>query len=301
MRRALALVLPLLITATACSSGDSTSPGTVTTDTAAPSSVPDTTAAGGPTTTSPDKPKVQVPATLPTKLVVTDLAPGTGPAARVGDEVIVNYIGVRSADGVEFDNSYDRAQPLPLVLGAGKVIPGWEQGLVGVQTGERRQMDIPADLAYGDRGSGTLIRPGDALSFVVDVLAVLPTTTADEQPAITVPPTPNVDSITRTDLVVGTGASPKNGQKFAAQLMLFRADTGALLNSTWGSPPIVFDYSADTNTFPGIIAVAKGMKVGGRRESQVPSGLMFDGQGQSQINLPPNVDVVLVMDLVAVY
>ena len=100
--------------------------------------------------------------------------------------MVLNYIGVRSADGVEFDNSYDRGQPLSVLLGAGKVIQGWEQGLVGVQAGMRRQMDIPADLAYGKSGSGTVIRPGDALSFVVDVLAVLPSTTADEQPAITV-------------------------------------------------------------------------------------------------------------------
>ena len=188
-----------------------------------------------------------------------------------------------------------------MVLGAGKVIPGWEQGLVGVQAGGRRQMDIPAELAYGDRGSGTVIRPGDALSFVVDVLAVLPTSTAAEQPAINVAPAENVHEITKTDLVVGTGASPSKGKKFAAQIMLFRADTGELLNSTWGSPPVVFDYTSDTNTYPGIIAVAKGMKVGGRRQSQVPNSLMFDGRGQSQINLPPNVDVVLVMDLVAVY
>jgi peptidylprolyl isomerase len=290
MRRVLALVLPLLFLAAACSDGGSTAADTATT-------VP----AGGSSTTSPDKPKVQVPATPPTKLVVTDLVPGTGPAAKTGDEVILHYVGVRSADGVEFDNSYDRGEPFTVVLGAGKVIPGWEQGLLGVQAGGRRQMDIPADLAYGDRGSGTAIRPGDALSFVVDVLAVLPTSTAAEQPAITLAPAANVDAITKTDLVVGTGPAPSKGKKFAAQIMLFRADTGELLNSTWGSPPVVFDYTADTNTYPGIIAVAKGMKVGGRRQSQLPFNLMFDGKGQSQINLPPNVDVVLVMDLVAVY
>jgi hypothetical protein len=208
---------------------------------------------------------------------------------------------VRSQDGAEFDNSYDRGEPFEVLLGAGQVIQGWEQGLVGVQQGGRRQLDIPADLAYGDQGSGDVIQPGDAITFVVDVVAVLPGTTADEQPDITLEGAANVEVIQNTDLVVGTGATPVDGTKFATQIMLFRADTGELLNSTWGTPPVVFDYTSDTNTYPGIIAVAKGMKVGGRRQSQVPFQLMFDGKGNDTIKLPASVDIVIVMDLVAVY
>jgi len=296
MRRLLALALPLLLLTAACSDGRATSSGADTTVAGI-----DTTTANAPTTTSPDKPKVAVPATMPTKLVITDLTVGTGPAAAAGTEVVLNYVGVRSADGTEFDNSYDRGEPFQVLLGAGKVIPGWEQGLVGVQAGGRRQMDIPADLAYGDKGAGDVIKPGDALSFVVDVIAVLPGTSKADEPAITLAPAANIATIDNKDLVVGTGATPTNGTQFAAQIMLFRADTGELLNSTWGSPPVVFSFTKDSNTFPGIIATAKGMKVGGRRQSQVPYQLMFDGKGQSQINLPAAIDVVLVMDLVAVY
>jgi peptidylprolyl isomerase len=219
----------------------------------------------------------------------------------VGDTVVVHYVGVRSADGTEFDNSYDRGEPLDVLLGTGQVIKGWEQGLIGTQQGGRRQLDVPAELAYGDQGAGDIIKPGDAISFVVDVLAVLPGTTKDEQPAITVDAAANIPVIKNTDLVEGTGATPENGNKFAAQIMLFRADTGELVNSTWGTPPVVFDYTSDTNTFPGIIAVAKGMKVGGRRQSQVPFTLMFDGKGNDTIGLPASVDVVIVMDMVAVY
>jgi len=299
MRRLLALALPLVVLTAACSDAATTAGTTAGTDTTI--AAPGTTDGAAPSTTSPDKPKVELPATLPTELVVTDLVPGSGPEAKVGDEVVVNYIGVRSADGTEFDNSYDRGKPFEVLLGAGKVIPGWEQGLVGVQTGGRRQLDIPATLAYGDAGAGDVIKPGDALSFVVDVVAVLPGTLASDQPAITVSGAANVPVITNNDLIVGTGPSPSNGTQFAAQIMLFRADTGELLNSTWGSPPIVFDYTTDSNTYPGIIAVAKGMKVGGRRQSQVPYQLMFDGQGQSQINLPAAIDLVIVMDMVAVY
>ncbi len=292
MRRVIALLLPLLVVAAAC--GDSV-------DSSTPTSGADTTAGAAPSTTTLAKPEVKIPDTLPTELVVTDLTVGTGPAAKVGDSVVVHYVGVRSADGTEFDNSYDRGEPFEVLLGAGKVIQGWDQGLVGVQQGGRRQLDIPAELAYGDQGSGDVIKPGDALSFVVDVVVVLPGTTADQQPDITVKGAANIPVIQSTELVVGTGPTPTEGNKFAAQIMLFRADTGELLNSTWGTPPVVFDYTANSNTFPGIIAVAKGMKVGGRRQSQVPFQLLFDGKGNDTIKLPASIDVVIVMDLVAVY
>jgi len=120
------------------------------------------------------KPDVELPETLPTDLVITELEPGTGREAEPGDTVTVNYLGVRSEDGTEFDNSYDRGQPFGVVLGTGSVIPGWDQGLVGVQEGARIQLDIPAELAYGDTGSGEIIQPGDALTFVIDVVSVTP-------------------------------------------------------------------------------------------------------------------------------
>jgi peptidylprolyl isomerase len=126
------------------------------------------------TVPTPPKPAVSIPDELPTELVVTDLVEGTGAAAQAGDTVVVHYVGVRSEDGVEFDNSYDSGSPFPVVLGAGGVIPGWDQGLIGVKAGGQRQLDIPADLAYGDGGRGDVIRPGDALSFVVDVVSITP-------------------------------------------------------------------------------------------------------------------------------
>lgn len=127
-----------------------------------------------PTFETPDKPVVEIPDAIPTELQVTTLTEGDGPAAQLGDTVQVHYVGVLSEDGTEFDNSYDRGATFPVTLGAGGVIDGWEQGLVGVQAGERRQLDIPADLAYGEAGSGGVIPPGAALTFVIDVLAVQP-------------------------------------------------------------------------------------------------------------------------------
>jgi peptidylprolyl isomerase len=119
------------------------------------------------------KPEVDVPDEPPTELNVTVLEPGEGPEAVEGDVVTVNYVGVRSEDGTEFDDNYDSA-PFNVVLGAGGVIEGWEQGLLGAQAGSQIQLDIPADLAYGDNPPGDPIQPGDALSFVVDVRSVAP-------------------------------------------------------------------------------------------------------------------------------
>ncbi len=103
------------------------------------------------------------------KLVVTPLIKGTGPEVKTGQNITTNYVGVFYADGKEFDSSWSRGEPASFAIGVGQVIPGWDQGLVGVTVGSRVQLDIPAELAYGnDPASG---RPTGPLRFVVDVLA----------------------------------------------------------------------------------------------------------------------------------
>ena len=142
------------------------------TDTTTTAAVIDTTMPGA-TTVPVTKPSVEIPAEIPTELVITDLVEGTGDAAKAGDSITVHYVGVLSADGTEFDNSYDGGQPFTLTLGAGMVIDGWDQGLVGAKVGGRRQLDIPAELAYGDvEKSG--IPANSALTFVVDIVAITP-------------------------------------------------------------------------------------------------------------------------------
>jgi len=106
----------------------------------------------------------------PSELQVEDLAVGDGPAAAEGDVLVVQYVGVRWSDGGEFDASWDRGQPLEFQLGSGQVIPGWERGLEGMHVGGRRMITIPPDLAYGDRGAGEAIPPGETIVFVVDLL-----------------------------------------------------------------------------------------------------------------------------------
>jgi cyclophilin family peptidyl-prolyl cis-trans isomerase len=135
---------------------------------------------------STGKPDVQLPAEAPTELVVTTLEEGGGDVVAAGDSITVDYVGVLTVDGTEFDNSYDRGQPITLTIGAGQVIPGWDQGLVGVTEGSRVQLDIPADLGYGEEGAGP-IPPGSALTFVVDIrepLALAPEVDTANCPAV---------------------------------------------------------------------------------------------------------------------
>ena len=108
----------------------------------------------------------------PTDLVVTELSEGDGTEATSGATVSVHYVGVAHSTGEEFDASYNRGTPLQFRLGVGQVIAGWDQGVQGMKVGGRRQLVIPPHLAYGDRGAGGVIKPGETLVFVVDLVAV---------------------------------------------------------------------------------------------------------------------------------
>jgi peptidylprolyl isomerase len=120
-----------------------------------------------------NKPEIDfVDPTPPTDLVITDLTVGEGEEAKAGNDVSVHYVGVALSSGEEFDASYNRGDPLKFRLGVGQVIAGWDTGVQGMRVGGRRQLVIPPHLAYGDRGAGGAIKPGETLIFVVDLLGV---------------------------------------------------------------------------------------------------------------------------------
>ena len=108
----------------------------------------------------------------PTELVIRDITVGEGKEAVPGATVEVHYVGVEFDSGEEFDSSWNRGTPLDFPLGAGGVIAGWDTGIAGMKVGGRRKLTIPAHLAYGDRGAGGVIKPGECLIFVVDLVDV---------------------------------------------------------------------------------------------------------------------------------
>lgn len=111
------------------------------------------------------------PTTLSNGLVIEDLQAGEGAPAQAGDLISVHYTGWLT-DGTKFDSSLDRNQPFSFTLGAGDVIPGWDQGVDGMQVGGKRKLTIPPELAYGADGIGGVIPPNATLVFEVELLEI---------------------------------------------------------------------------------------------------------------------------------
>jgi peptidylprolyl isomerase len=143
------------------SSSATSSPTTPTTTAKTPTS--------GPLSKEPTVPPSSGAA--PSRLVTKDLIKGTGAEAKAGQTVTVNYVGVLFHGGSKFDASWKRSEPLSFTLGRGQVIPGWDQGVVGMKVGGRRELIIPAALAYGPTGRPPTIPPNSPLVFVVDLLS----------------------------------------------------------------------------------------------------------------------------------
>ena len=122
---------------------------------------------------SATKPDVLIPAgDPPTDLVLEDLQVGDGAEARAGSVVEVHYVGVAWSTQRQFDASWDRNESFEFRLGAGQVIQGWDQGFAGMRVGGRRRITIPPDMGYGAHGAGGVIKGGETLVFVVDLLNV---------------------------------------------------------------------------------------------------------------------------------
>lgn len=120
------------------------------------------------------KPEVTIPEGEPRgkQLQITDLIAGDGEQASAGHAAEVHYVGVSWKTGQEFDASWNRGETFSFKLGGGQVITGWDQGVVGMKVGGRRQLVIPPALAYGSQGAGGVIGPDEHLIFVVDLISV---------------------------------------------------------------------------------------------------------------------------------
>jgi peptidylprolyl isomerase len=121
-----------------------------------------------------EKPHVYVPPgeAPPSDLVLDDLLEGEGDEAKPGANVEVHYVGVAWSTRKQFDASWDRGDTFSFRLGAGQVIKGWDEGVAGMKIGGRRQITIPPNLGYGAAGAGGVIKGGETLVFVVDLLGL---------------------------------------------------------------------------------------------------------------------------------
>jgi peptidylprolyl isomerase len=106
------------------------------------------------------------------ELIIEDLQLGDGKTVVKGALITTHYTGWLE-DGTEFDSSHRKNKPFQCVIGTGRVIKGWDQGLIGMQVGGKRKLQVPAHLAYGDRQIGALIKPNSNLVFEIELLEVL--------------------------------------------------------------------------------------------------------------------------------
>jgi peptidylprolyl isomerase len=182
-KRALLPVMIILLGAALAACGSSKAPGIQLAPSAGSTTVAAIPTSSTTTTSSSTSSQIKPPAALATKpvvkppsgpppsgLVTKDLVKGTGKAASDGSTITVNYVGILYKGGKEFDSSWKRGQPATFSLENGKLISGWTQGIPGMRVGGRRELIVPAELAYGKQGQPPTIPPNAPLVFVVDLL-----------------------------------------------------------------------------------------------------------------------------------
>jgi peptidylprolyl isomerase len=246
----------------------------------------------------PDQPDVVVPDDVPETLVVEDITEGSGAVVGAHDMVRVDYVGVSQSTGEQFDSSYGRE---PVEFSLDGVIPGWSEGLLGMKEGGRRQLVIPADMAYGDTpppGSG--IEAGEALVFVVDLLEV--TVSYTDKPEVELPDEAPDDDLVIEDLEEGDGAeivAAEEGTVVTVQYVGVSLDSGEEFDSSWdnGRGPVQFDI---TQVIPGWSEGLVGMKEGGRRRLIIPPDLGYGDDPPPGSTISAGDTLVFVVDLISV-
>ena len=246
-------------------------------------------------------PLFDVPDEAPTELVTTVNTEGSGPAAAEGDTVLIHYIGVLQDDGTRFASNWD-GELYPVTLGAGDVIPGWEQGLVGVRAGEELQLDVPAELAYGSAGQGDTVPPDAALSFLVSVEAVVPADSEANAPSPSDLPVTSepMTALNTTDTVVGDGAELTEGSLAYIDVQISCASTGVTLQNTYDDDQRALVSTASGDLMEGLRQGLIGMKVGGTRVISIPAELAFADQGNADLGVGPGQDLIVVATLYGV-
>jgi peptidylprolyl isomerase len=247
-------------------------------------------------------PIVLRPCTLPAELVANVVHTGSGRAAENGDTLIVDYTGIRSADGELFDTSYLRGVPFDFVIGRGGVILGWDVGLLGATAGSVVKLDVPADMAYGNTPPSDDIQPGDALTFLIEVRAVVaPVTAADAPLDLVVDPSVGAVGVNVVDTVVGDGPEVTPGSVAVVHALLVRGDNLTVLLDTWERSDPLQIVMSDGQSLPGILTGLLGSHVGTTRIITMPPDQAFGDAGDAGLGLPAGVDLIVVAEVVGVY
>ena len=223
------------------------------------------------------------------------LEAGDGPKPETGDIVEVHYRGALE-DGTEFDNSYDRGQPIAFPLGQGMVIPGWDEGIGLIQQGTKARFTIPPEIAYGSQGAGGVIPPDATLTFDVELVGV-------RQPAPTAPSEVDAADLIETesglkyvDLVAGDGETAAAGTLAVVHYTGWLADGGKFDSSLDRGEPFAFQLGGQ-QVIRGWDEGVVGMQVGGKRQLIIPPELGYGERGAGDV-IPPNATLIFEVELV---
>jgi peptidylprolyl isomerase len=259
-----------------------------------------------PSPTAPATPPAvaATPVALADGLQYVIITPGAGAAVATGNTVNVGYSGWLQDTGALFDSSYNNGQSLTFTVGAGTVIKGWEEGVVGMLPGEKRRLIIPPDLAYGATGHGTAIPANATLVFDIDLVGTgTPTPTPGPTPA-PFPPTVTGDTITTPSglqyIIVTPGTSDVTadpGEKITVNYTGWLKDAGTLFDSSLkpGRTPYLF-VLGQGKVIKGWDEGVAGMKVGESRRLIVPPDLGYGAAGSQPI-IPPNATLIFDIQL----
>jgi len=211
------------------------------------------------------------------ELITTDLIEGTGREAVQGSQVSMQYVGVLGEDGTEFDASWNRAgQPFDFQLGAGQVIPGWDEGIQGMKVGGRRVLQIPSAQAYGEQARGDIIGANADLVFIVDLLDVSPP--PEPAPPIDDSNLGSFGNLQIIDLVEGEGCTAELGDIAQVNYVGVDAEEGEEFDSSWSRGALFSLIVGRAPVIDGWNEGIAGMKVGGERILQIPGDMAY-GEG----------------------
>jgi peptidylprolyl isomerase len=224
---------------------------------------------------------------------------GTGRAAEAGTKVSVHYTGMLE-DGTVFDSSVERGQPIDFMLGAGQVIPGWDEGIGLMSTGGKARLIIPSELAYGPQGAGNgVIPPNATLTFDVELVDVQdgpPGAPAAPQEIAEGDYTTTDSGLKYYDMEEGSGDAAQTGQNVVVHYTGWLEDGTKFDSSLDRGEPFTFGLG-QRQVISGWDEGVAGMKPGGQRQLVIPSELGYGEAGSGGV-IPANATLIFEVELI---
>lgn len=258
-----------------------------------------------------DVPEIEPSTEDPGEEVVTeDLEAGTGCGTDTRMYLTLDLVGATADDATVFSDTFADGRPITATLGSGQLIPGLETGLADMTVGGRRQLLVPAELAYGSEGNvAQAIGPDEDLIFVVDLVAVTdeplfcndvqeipPAEGTDKPTEVDMPIEAPQDEVNKVDLVEGEGDPVEAGNYVTLNYMGISCVSGRQFDASWDRGE-TFPVTLGEGTIPGFGLGIEGMKVGGLRQIEIPPALAYGAQG-SPPDIDPNAPLVFIIEVV---